>query len=361
MEKRKNLDIIKNILKMQHTHFSPDSISYIDCVISNDTPNFIPAVFNQTLTAPLCNKASDFYLLIQSLNFDREFLPILRWQTNKYFISFDLGGTITTLEVPFIARGPLPANGIYYLTQLAEMINSALQTLHTTSGATAPTGNDPPVMRYNSLDKQFSLYIPKDYTADIYFNDALNRLFSFDVNYNLASEPVTAEIINYSTPWNDGGILGPGITEYNMIPSLENTNWRITDIKGIVITSNTFPVNKEIIAIASESSHVTTNVLQRFFEVVDISEGVQPVPFQYVSEFDSYLIDMVSPKPLTNIGFEAYVLYDDESLELLQIDPGRAASVKFKLIHKSLIQDRESISGDLGTSRGRVKPVGHRR
>jgi len=346
---------------MQETHYSPDSVTYIDCVIVNDTPSFIPAIFNQTLTAPLVDKASDYYLLIQSLNFDREFLPILRWRPNTYFMSFDVGGVITTLEVPYISRGTTTSDGIYELTVIADMMNSALQTLHTTTGATAPTGNDPPVFRYDSLAKQFSIYIPKDYTADIYFNDALNRLFAFDVFYDLANEPVTARVINYSNPWNDGGILGPGLTEYNMIPSLENTNWRITDIKGVVISSNTFPVNKEIVAIASESSYVTSNVLQRFFEVVDIGEGTQPVPFQYVSEYDSYLIDMVSPKPLTNIGFEVSVLYDDESTELLQIDPGRSGSVKFKLIHKSMVQHREPIEGDLGTSRGRLKPVGHRR
>jgi len=333
-----------------------DTVKYLECTIRNNNDTILKvADFNQSLTAPLIEKASDYYVLIQSFNIDRISLPIFTYQ-NNFVITFERGGDFT-INVPFINRGGV-TNGVYYVNQLVQMLNAALTAGHTASGASGTIGNDPPFIYYNpDVSNKFTLYIPTGYNADIYFNESLADLFAFEsefLGYNLVK---SYRIINRLDQFNANTISG---TEYNEMENQEDTLWRLSDVRGLIITTNTLPITKEIISFEDQqSNYISTNVLQRFFQLIDVGEGVQSIPFEYVSQYDNYLVDLISPNALTNIGFTINVLYKDDRILPLLLEPGEEASIKLKFIKKAFYFERDVHNNKITPTIG-MKQLKHR-
>lgn len=316
-----------------------DTIRYLQCVIKNDdTQSTKIAEFNQSLTAPILNKASDYYCLIESFSLDSLALPIFTYKDN-FVITFERLGVDYTEVVPYLSRGlsTIP-NSIYNLFQFTDMINATLASLHTLSGASGSVGSEPPFLRYreNTINK-FSFYIPTGYDADVFINADLDDLFTFDSIYLGIGTNKTAQLRNVATPFNQETVSS---TNYNVLQNQDDTLWRFNDLRGIIISTNTLPITKEIITYGDQSSYISTNVMQRFFEITNIGEGVQKVPLEYVSEYDNYLIDLISPQPLNSIGFRVDVLYKDDTRQPLLLYPNGEASVKLKFIKKSFYFNR---------------------
>lgn len=317
-----------------------DTVRYLECVIRNDDPQTTKvAEFNQTLTAPMLNKASDYYCLIQSFSIERTALPIFTYLDN-FIITFERLGIDYIEVVPYLNRGVSLGgdNGVYNLFQFTDMINASLTNLHTLSGASGSVGTGAPFLRYepNTANK-FTFYIPTGYDGDIFFNAILDDLFTFDTEYYGLGTNKTAEIRNVATPFNQETVSG---TDYNVISNQDDSLWRFNDIRGVIVTTNTLPITKEIISFGNESNYISTNVMQRFFEIINIGEGVQPVPLEYVSEYDNYLIDLISPQPLNNIGFRVDILYKNDTVRPLILQPFGEASLKLKFIKKSFYFNR---------------------
>lgn len=337
-----------------------DTVRYLACTIRNNfTDRQRIAEFSQALTAPLLEKASDYYVLIQSFTIDRISLPIFTYNDN-YIITFDVGGVDSTLVVPFISRDSTSKNqSVYSINQFMDMLNSAFKTLQTMSGATGDLGTGPPFIQYDPNDSnKFNLYIPTGYTADIFFNRDLLNLFKFDAELFGVGIPKAGRIINKVDPFNIINISG---TNYNIIENQEDTLWRLNDVRGLILSTNTLPITKEIISFEDQqSNYISTNTLQRFFEIINISEGVQSIPFEYVSQYDNYLVDLNSPNALNNIGFSINVLYKDDSIKPLQLEPGAEASVKFKFIKKAFFFERDlhqnKLTGNIGMKQLRRQP-----
>lgn len=317
-----------------HNHQDSSDFKYIECVIFNESDTEgKTATFNQTLLSPLLNKASDYYMEIESFNLDRISIPILDYK-NDWIITFERNGVDYQETCQYITRGTsfVSNQGVYNLNQFQDIINQTLESLHNISGGSGNIGVGAPFLRLNPVTRLFSMYISTGYDADIYFNTPLNSFFSFDVIFSGFTTDKTAQIRNVPNLFNQVTLAG---TDYNQIIAIENTLWLLNDLIGVIITSNSLPVQKEIVSFGDNSTFISNSVLQRFFQIFNISEETSKLPLNYVSEQDNYLIDLVSPLPLSTIGFTFNILYKNNDIIPLLLEPKTRGELKLKFIKKS--------------------------
>lgn len=318
-------------------------IVYFSATVTNtsDSPKIID--FNQSRPQNILDKANDYYMTVLRFTVPHTTVAIFNFNQDDYYITIQEGATQKTVQLIYQDQGNPTADssatfqGIYYIQQFLDIINTALNTAH--NNAPASPGN-PPQMILND-DGSFSLIVDTQYTNQIIsMNQPLYAFFNgLDANFVTFTGNVNYELRYGLRLDNIGTYLAPLVGNYYIMRQESQSQYAWSNIKYIAVTSNSIPCAKEYIGIpfgtkTDESQTITDYIpLQGSYSPYDRSDW-------YYNAGDAYrLIDLESDGPLRRIDFQFILINKDNFAFPLQLGPGESADLKFMFAKRSLFNN----------------------
>lgn len=361
---------------------SGDNI-YLNLAISNQSYDLtqnrnIQAVYDQTLTNPLLNNPSDYYLSIIRFSLPSNSIPIFRCPVDvsqndpngtPFFIGIELGASVYPERVMFVATNSLPAptpaasypyfsasqisSGYYTMfaaQPLVSMVNTALAAAHTASGI----GGAAPYYIFDPTTQLFSLIVTQTFIASgayIYMNNSLVNYFSgFNFYYVGTFQAAGTAGIRFRhilTPLPYGSPVGGPYkfdAEYDA-----SSLW--FDIRKIVVTSTSIPTSPEFNPVTTPLGIVASGL--------DSTSNTFPIITDFISTFDNFneygstitynpttqyrLVDLNSNAPLNRIQLTFYWLSKNGTLYPLFLSPNQTITMKLAFIKKDLYKNTNTL------------------
>jgi hypothetical protein len=313
-------------------------IVYFDASIQNREDVARELNFSQNRGQSILEKANDYYLAVVRFSIPHDSIAIFNFQQDDYYVGI---GTKTGFQLQYVNRGNPFSNlsntfqGIYSFQQFLDSINNALAAAH--AAAPASPGN-PPIMILEE-DGRFSLNVDVQYTEEIFFNYRLYQFFlGLDATF-LSFSATEGYSIQYGFIFNNTFTYqAPLIGTYYKMLQENKSQYLFSNIKYIVITTNSMPCSKEYLGIGNFNS---SNEVQAVSDFIPIQEGYESYdrsPWFYNVE-SPRLVDLESDGPLRKVDFRIFLVNRDNFFFPLSIAPGQTVDVKFAFYKKSLFNN----------------------
>jgi hypothetical protein len=336
---------------------------YLNVVFENNTNQEIPAVYSVTKTIPLLDKPSEYYLAIIRMDVPLNgvpllVMPIIPNQVNSNLTPFVFG--INGFNTPVIYvpdnNNPVPVQNqptqvitpYYYVfsyQNVLDAFNTALAASYVAAGAPGAAGA--PFFIFNPVTQLISLIVatafiaaPATVTCNIF---AINYLegfrFTLDVNTN------TFTFVLENTGNNGFALPGQTLPVVSPPTHLAMSQEYITmeywlNLRKIVLTSNTIPINPEYIPAYDSNGgqsgvSLSKQVLTDFVPSIESSADARSVAV-YNPSAQYRLIDMIGDLPLINIDLQIYWSDKFGNYYPLMIEVLQQASVKIGFLRRDL-------------------------
>lgn len=321
-----------------------DDVIYITATAINNTGVAKEIEYRQTRSDNILEKASDYYLSVIRFDIPHSTLAIFNFRDNPYYVTIEQAGVDKTVQLIYLDYGNLTPNldsafqGVYYINQFLEMINTAFTTAH--NNPPASPGNPPRIVL--NTDNTFSLIVDTLYipgTTDIFFNEPLYSFFqgldSVFIGYNTANfkdrrliyQRYFDNVFTYPAP-----LVG---TYYNMRQeSASQYLW--TNLRTLILTTNEIPITKEYVSIGPNSSSIKNQAITDYIGTQEQDDTYRRMPYEYRAGSGYRLVDLKYDGPLNKIDFKVYAVDQFGFQFPLALAPGEAARVKFMFLKKSL-------------------------
>lgn len=327
-----------------HTDFRKinDDIIYFDSSITNNSKNEAKEqFFSQTRPNNILDKANDYYLSVVRFSIPHDSVAVFNFDQDEYYVVIK----DTAVQLIYQSRGNPTENidnlfrGIYTFQQFLDSINIALETAHNAEGL---PGN-PPIMDLNDTTGIFSLNVDTNYDPAvdfIYFNYPLYNLFlGMDAEF-ISYNAVDRKDYRMNYKYNFDNIfqynpLGPLTGTYYKLGQETKSQFLFSNIKYIIITSNTIPANKEFLGLSNFTSNDELQAISDFIPIQKEFENYDRSPWIYTTE-SPRLVDLQSDIPLRKIDFQIFLVNVQNIKFPLTLAPGESIDVKFAFYKKSL-------------------------
>lgn len=324
-----------------------------------------PAVYDENLTIPVLSNPSEYYCSVIRFSLPLDTIPILKFPVdvsqnnpNVSYLVFGIRnalGTMFSEQVIFTPTSnltaPTPAGSapfftnqqavsdyynIFSIRAMVNMFNAALSAAVTASGL----GVASPYYTYDPNTELFSLTVPQAFqatAASIYMNKyAKNFLSSFEFFFDsttFVDDYLYYHVLTYLPP-----LVGTNYIFYEDYISV--ALW--FDLRKIVITSTTLPVNPESVPSQNPNDGGRTNGLVSYNPIItdyiiafDLTNQIQTVAV-YNPTSQYRLVDMSSNSPLNKINL-AFYYYDKFGNQFpVYVSPSQQISIKLGFFRKEL-------------------------
>ena len=338
---------------------------YYNAVITNpariggvDNPDAIQCEFSQEHLQPIIANPSEYYLAVERFTIPGNALPLFSFKDQYYSVTLSYGGGDYRSYLNFV---PVTAPSfdpirqpVYYYSQMVQMINNALLTSYLALKVDHPGAPDhAPQLIFNPNSQLFSFIVPRTYdpllgpTTEIYLNYKLALFFENIPFFSFSrADPDGKDSLlivrnvynNYYPASTDPSVdyVGPTAT----YPAYQFTSafpyfrqWN--QLKSIVITTQSVPCRREIIASNLSDNTTFINSLTDFTPQVNTSGDVLST-FYFFPQGPRRLIDLTDNNPLYRFDFKLFWSSFTGELFPLLLSPGNEASIKFLFIKRAL-------------------------
>ena len=358
--------------RVDYRKASSDVIYYI-ATQRNETNQNQVIDFNETRPNSIVDRPNDYYMAVISFDIPNTSFSIFNYTSDTYYVTITVGGVDYTEEVLFIDRGDPgrtidpTVRGVYYFQQMLDMTNNAILAAHTAAGL---LGVENVPRLFLRSDGRFELRQQQGYSGDVYFNSDLYKYFiGMESDFFGYNRPDRKDrLILNKDNGNNTGIYGatgtpPGAT-FNLNIQENKAQYLWPDIKALIITSTSIPVNKEFLGTGERTTQsVELAAVSDFFPVYQEQQGNDRTDWVYIADTPR-LIDIESDIPLRTMDFRVLAYDADEKRFVpVSIAPGETVTVKFAFYKKSLYNNeynglphfgksfKESVTGILNSSR----------
>lgn len=306
-------------------------VIYYTGYFRNERDVAVPIKFSKTETSNILDNMDDYYMSVVNAVIPSSGTYLFGVsEVIKFFVAVEVGGVVYDQQLVYESRGELlpptsdTEDGIWTVKQLLSMINTAIDTAWTSSGATG----DVPIMLEEG--GRFTVRLPLVTDGQLYFNYPLgNKFKGLDMFFNSFTSSDGWRIINQDYGDN---VIGSYVYNSQQSNSLE----LLTDIKSILITSSSIPGVKEYVSDNTYSTNQTFDIVADFANVLSPGTGVDYTDYIYIAGDGYRLIDIKSTGPLRKIEYEVRAQVKDGRSFRMRLLPGESAYVKFMFIKKSL-------------------------
>lgn len=345
----------------------PDNV-YLNVTINHD-PNYgtmgSPAVYNVTKTIPILDKCSDYYCSIIRFDIPLDTIPLYRFpiipnQGNPNLSPLIIGirsgnvnfpqNLIYVPEHAFHVPSEVQYYFVYTYQNLINSLNTALAAAFI--AAASPGGGAPnhaPYFYFDPVTQLIKLIVHTSFIATgstIYANvEMSNYLSSFPgtlLGFNQPQGRDLEFLFNQTGTQNGNGLVVPYVPftmnagdlmfsqEYNTINYWSN-------LRKILITSNTIPIRTEYLSSKDPTSPLPSSIpiLTDFIPALEIAGQSRSISYYYPPG-QYRLVDMTGDTPLQNIEMKIY--WEDKlgNIYPLTLSIYQQANIKIGFFRKSL-------------------------
>lgn len=332
----------------RYTKLLDTNYIYYNVNIYNSTRGDIPAIYQEVRTAPILDRASDWELAVDRFTVPVDHLPIFMFSTGTYNLTLNYANTDFTTTLTFFPSALPPNNNngfIYYVQQFLSSINVAFQTsLATLTTANPSVVTTAPLMIYNPVTALFTLQAPATYYGltstsspiTVWFNTALYRMFETLQAYYNDFTPLSK---NFQIVIQDFGYNNSGGTISMTVDSPCIGVWNT--LQSLIFLSTGLPTQPELIG--SNEGGSSANLQLKYLADFEIPvqnttafSAVANIVYQY-NPVQYRWIDLKGDAPLYAVDLQCYYQLIDGTQSLLQIESGRAFTVKLIFRRKTVL------------------------
>ena len=348
---------------------------YLNITINQDpsqgnTPSV--ATYNENLTIPVLPDCSKYYVSIIRFSIPLDQVPItifplLVTQPNPNLSSMIIGINYLGVNYPVNViynnhnlnlTPPIPGVGpifftagqasgpyyfIFYISQLIDMFNDALNTAFILAGS---PGGVLPFYSYDPISQLISLNVSLPFRtagANIYNNaEANNYLDSFDYFSFGYNQPFGRDFQHDLTHLN---LVGTG-----NLPFPEDTIsielW--FSLRKLLITSNNIPIFPEFSPAQNPNTGLQTGVnssipiISDYIPQLEFSNQTRSIAY-YIPTSQYRLVDLLSVTPLSKINLNIFWQDKLGNINPLYISVNQQATIKLAFIRKDLYKPRTAL------------------
>lgn len=318
-------------------------VVYFSASIKNEGDQAQVLDFKQSRPQTILTKANDYYLAVVRFSIPHKSIAIFNFRQNDYFVTINEAGVDKTTQLIYEDRGNPFANlsptfqGIYYFQQFLDSINTALATSH--AAAPASPGNPPQIIR-DAASGIFSLIVDTTYTSDIFFNYKLYEFFvGMTSNFISFTAVKGVELIYRQVFDNVFTYPAPLVGSYFKMVQENKSDFIWSNIKYIVITTNSIPCKKEYLGATNLSLTSETQNVTDFIPIQDEYTSYDRSDWVYNAGSGYRLIDLDADTSLRKIDFKVYLVNRDNFFFPLSIAPGDTVDCKFMFIKRALFNN----------------------
>ncbi len=325
---------------------------YYNTIIPNNTPYFVPALFQATSTQFILDKCSNYKMAVSNFNVPNVGLPLFQFDNEpnvsegQYTVSID-GTTIPLVYRSYSLTGN-PGDSIFYIGQFLDMVNEALATANSiVSGG----GFIAPIMLFDRGINKFTLRVEENYKWDIWFSSKLFGRFptlpaalnefppgasgtNFDFIYKIIVED------RGNNRFIDSDPNSPSFNRYFLNMEQESSClFAMNDYQKIIITSNTMPIAGTNVGVKDGDSNSLK--IQSIAEFDNNATGeLDRSGLNFNSNGGSYVYhDMMGSGSLSTISYDIYIRNKDFTISRLYLAPYSQVSVKFVFVNKRCVRN----------------------
>lgn len=316
--------------------------------------------YEATRSKNIVDKGTDYYLSVIRFTIPSYYLPVLVPIMSADEDDAAAGTTqyVITLEYPPNAPANLevivpigvkwtPDNGssswIYHISTFVQAVNETISALYTVATAGLNLNNGAPWIEYDPENKLFSLwadqaeFVNRGNGAFIYFNEYLFQLFTgfqaIRLKNSLNLIPTNDDYRDLQIVVKDrngSNVVLRGTNKVVMTADYQSLyNWN--PYKKLLISTSLLPTNPEAVKGDGNSN---SKILTDFVPDNDIND-VRSV-YQYASQGDYRLIDILADAPITSVDLQIFWQDLDDNIYPVYIPPRAEVDVKLIFTRKSL-------------------------
>jgi hypothetical protein len=333
---------------------------HYNAIINNPSGSgvLVPMEFEQNHNQAVILDPTKYTLCVERFNIPGNALPLFFFKDGKYSVTLSFGGddyrtdlVYVPIASPSFDPGSQP---VYYFTQMVTAFNTAFVASFDALKLAHPVGtpDHPPVLIYNSVTQLFSFVVPRTYdptggpTIEVYLNYDSAILFENIQFFSLSrndpngkdSRLIVENLYNNYYPVatdptvNFVGASGtyPAYQFTSLFPYFRQWN----QLKSIVITTQSIPCRREIVALDGSDQSSYINMLTDFTPQINSTADILST-FYFYPQGPYRLIDLVSQVPLYRFDFKIYWSSFDGKLYQMYVTPGNEVNIKFLFMKKT--------------------------
>lgn len=343
---------------------------YLNIVFNHDDSQgnkSTAAVYNSYRSAPIIAKCNDYYCSVVRFDLPLDTVPLfimpitnnpndmnessliigMTDTNNQNPVSFNIAfWPAVDMPVPSVGQQTSPYYYVYSYNHMIDMINFKLAEAYANAFNGQPASNAPYFV-YNGTTQLISLMLPEAYATTssvIFMNNELStfldafQLYSYGDNQPLGRD--------FDINFRDGQINDTNHVMYN-----NNNYYQITQeystlpmwsqLRKILILTNSIPINAEYIQINDSSQNVTLPVITDF--VLSFNQAGDSRSLAVYNPTSQYrLIDLISTGDLYNINLQVYWVDRLGNRNPLLLSVFQQGSVKIAFLKKELYRDKQN-------------------
>lgn len=317
------------------------------------------AIFDQTLTEPLLNRASEYYASIIRFRIPTEGIPIMRWPVDttqnvdanrsilkigvrngalKYtqpliFVPSTIGPNpppVAGPTIPYWIRDPVASSyyAIFTIDILIRAFNTAIVAAMAAGGLVQPA----PYFIYEPVTELISVIVDNAFIAA-----GLQLYINFDSNNYLESFPF---ILNLLPTADDNFYF-----KFDVLPYLGVSPFKFTqeysamnlwyDLTKFIITSNSMPIRSESVPIGN-TGVVSSTPIFTDFEISFDSVTIANTTAVYNPTSQYRLVDLVADTPIYRINLGFYYQTKNGNIYPIYITKAQQIAIKIGFFRKDL-------------------------
>jgi uncharacterized protein YrzB (UPF0473 family) len=346
---------------MTHHTFKHDDIDnvYYDINLFNpyQATQEIDAIYSETRNkAIVTGRGDDYYLTVTKFEIPSTTIPIFYFQLSGvddtegiYSVTLEYNGTFIQQPLIFVPQGGEPLS-INSYSQFIDIINTALETAFTDLQTAEPgiPVTDPPFLIYDSVTNLISIKVDKDYAdpgneTSLFFNWELYSFFqTWEIILNSQGSSPNGTDVQILIKDNNNN-TDPSDPAFFLIPQELSSLQLWYDIRKIVITTNSIPIQKEYISSIDENGN------QVFLPILtDFTPGLNNIDesltnYIYFPSGPYRLIDINSDQDIRKIDIQVYWEDKYRNLRLLRIPPGQGLSIQLLFLRKTQLNMQNAL------------------
>lgn len=353
---------------MSRRNFSKytDDIIYVNLYEINETGKPMEMRTSITSTEDIVIDSSEYYLSCVDFNVPKYYIPLFPYRGDLDTVNIRTENTDHRVTIPYINWGnPRDVNGgvigfqgVYFIQQYLDMVNSALNTAHNQALISNPTiGLNPPFFSYDSSIPNIILNIPDiaAYNSINSFSDAQNQfkaviIFSNSTYLKFTTLPsihngfgpfpyLDERIIISKTPVTDLNIVNIDSVNYVSNPEEEFSGNAWNTIQRILLNSENIPIATEFIQ-EEITNNITSKsqIIESFnIDALRLDSNKYSLNYQYPYQKQILYSDLNNDTPLRRLSLNFTAISDNGTFTKLFIPPFSTFYVKLMFVKKTIV------------------------